>query len=77
MKKDEIKFFTKLLNFYDIPFDNGQYIPLNKDKTTHFRKGLEDEWKTVFSAVQIKRAKTKSSATAGNNINRLISINVA
>ena len=59
LKKDEIKFFTKLLNFYDIPFDNGQYIPLNKDKTTHFRKGLEDEWKTVFSAVQIKRAKTK------------------
>ena len=53
---DEKAFLTDLLKFYKIPPAEFDWSKLpDKTEQTHFRKGLTDEWKTVFSASQKER----------------------
>ena len=52
-KQDEDAYFKKILSFYDIPINqiNNYKTNLNPEEYTRafkFRKGLNDEWKTVI-----------------------------
>lgn len=52
---DELKFYHKILNFYDIPISNFKVKPPKKDRKVHFRKGELGEWRSVFTKEQKRR----------------------
>lgn len=49
---DEIKFYSKILSFYNIPMEKFKYTPPPKDQAVHYRKGDSDEWRRVFTQQQ-------------------------
>lgn len=56
MKEDPEGFFFELLDFFEIP--RSRFQPPKKQekaKTRNFRKGLTDEWRTVFNPKQIEK----------------------
>ncbi|PHQ81675.1 MAG: hypothetical protein COB66_01555 [Coxiella sp. (in: Bacteria)] len=56
MINNEAEFFDRILEFYEIPPAAFQPIELEKKSdATHFRNGVADEWKSVFSQEQIQR----------------------
>jgi hypothetical protein len=57
-KVDQKKYFQKILDFYNIDKDAGRFVKKEKPKEgqMHFRKGLTNEWQSVFSKEQIQRA---------------------
>jgi len=53
--EDELKLYTKILNFYEIPLGDFTFKPAEKSLKTHFRRGIKGEWRTVFTEKQKKR----------------------
>ena len=54
LKANQDEYFSRIFDFYGIARpDELVDVPRNAD--THFRKGDNDEWKSVFSAEQIAR----------------------
>tara|TARA_R110002074_G_C12430455_1_gene656776 strand:- start:103 stop:1110 length:1008 start_codon:yes stop_codon:yes gene_type:complete len=49
---DEAAYFGKIMSFYGI---NAKVGTVDKNETTHFRSGDNDEWRTVFTPAQIQR----------------------
>jgi hypothetical protein len=58
--EDNDAFFKKILNHYNIPIRFWRGLrPKKSMKKTRFRKGLVDEWRSVFSKQQIERINAK------------------
>lgn len=56
LKEDGVQFFKNILHFYDIDSQDFQFDFCKPQQgTLHFRKGLSNEWKTVFSKKQIQQ----------------------
>ena len=53
---DEQKYFEKILDFYEIPQESFVHHPVEKTLEYHFRVGTTDEWKSVFTPEQQRRA---------------------
>lgn len=57
MKNNPADFFADILKFFGVTnFHIPENIKNGHSKAEHFRKGLENEWETVFSPEQQKRA---------------------
>lgn len=52
---DDIGFYNKVLDFYEIPREQFVYKPAEKTETTHFRKGDVNEWRKVLTQAQKDR----------------------
>ena len=55
LQNDEKSFFDRILKFYHISGKFSDAPNPQKDQNLHFRKGLLDEWKTVFTEQQVER----------------------
>lgn len=52
---DELEFYYKILDFYNIPRSDFRFNPPPKNGSTHFRNGTVDEWKSILTMQQLQR----------------------
>jgi hypothetical protein len=57
MIRDESAFFDELLDFFAVPRGRFMRPAIARDRSTHFRKGETDEWRSVFTPAQIEAAR--------------------
>jgi hypothetical protein len=55
-RADEMAYFMEILDFYEIPRDQFHYDPAEKTEKTNFRHGQSNEWQSVLTAAQQRRA---------------------
>jgi len=49
------QYFEEILDFYDIPLSAFSIPSIPKEVSTHYRKGMIDEWRDVFTLEQQRR----------------------
>lgn len=54
-KQNERKFYTRILDFYNIPREQFEFMRLRLDMDVHFRRGDQNEWRTVYTPEQLAK----------------------
>jgi hypothetical protein len=52
---DETRLFERILEFFDIPLDRADFSTNAPGADAHYRRGLKEEWRSVFNEDQKKR----------------------